>query len=82
VQISQKPVMANVGVADLQPQAITHTPKLRASHGSGLDKADSQAYPGPLVVPRGGGFSPTRRGVHLREALANLEQAESIVVCV
>ena len=60
VQISQKPVMANVGVADLQPQAITHTPKLRASHGSGLDKADSQAYPGPLVVPRGGGFSPTR----------------------
>jgi FAD/FMN-containing dehydrogenase len=48
----------------------------------GLDKPDSQAYPGPLVVPRGGGFSTTRGAVHLREALANLEQAESIVVCV
>jgi hypothetical protein len=51
--------MVNVGVADLQNQVITHTSELRASHGIGLDKADSQAYPGPPVVPHGGGFSTT-----------------------
>jgi len=80
VQSPRSPLWLTSGLPTSKTQAITHTPNFEPVTGLVLIRLIPKLIQVCLLC-RAAAASPLRGAVHLREALANLEQAESIVVC-